>query len=185
MLSCGDSKVASSAYIGTPWGCARPMHGTDSRPRRVCGESQLRQGSDYVAVSTYRVRDSARRQGAPLSRAADRESFDPERRLADADGDAVSTLAAGSNTVVELQIVADHRDARQHVRTIADQGRALEGRAHAAVLDGIRLARREHELAGGDIHLAAAEIDRVNAPLHRADDFLRRMRTGPHVGVGH
>src|ERR1700730_5128971 len=120
-----------------------------------------------------------------LSRAADRESFDPERRLADADGHALPVLATGSNTVVELQVVANHRDARQHVRTVADQGGALEGRADAAVLDGIRLARREHELAGGDIHLPAAEIDRVNAALYRADDLLRRMRTGPHVGVGH
>src|SRR5260370_37117014 len=128
------------------------MHVTDSRPKRVCGESQLRQGSDYVAVSAYRVRDSALRQCAPLSRAADRESLDPERRLADADGHALAILAAGSNTVVELQVVADHRDAGQHVGTIADQGRALEGLAHAAVLDGIRLARPAHELAGGDIH---------------------------------
>src|SRR3982074_1612468 len=109
------------------------MHGTDSRPKRVCGESQLHQGSDYVAVSAYVVRDSAlrhsaQRHRAPLSRAADRESFDPERRLADADGHALAVLATGSNTVVELQVVADHRDARQHVRTVADQGGALEGR---------------------------------------------------------
>jgi len=61
-------------------------------------------------------------------------------------GHALPILAAGSNTVVELQVVADHRDARQHVRTIADQGRALEGRAHATVLDGIRLARRNTNL---------------------------------------
>src|SRR6267143_4237852 len=128
------------------------MHVTDSRPKRVCGESQLSQGSDYVAVSAYRVRDSALRQCAPLSRAADRESFDPERRLDDADRHALPILAAGSNTVVEFQVVADHRDARQHIGTIADQGGALEGCAHAAVLDGIRLARREHELARSEEH---------------------------------
>src|SRR6202045_3870147 len=156
------------------------MHVTDSRPKRVCGESQLGQGSDYVAVSAYRVRDAALRHFSPSAGAADRESFDPERRLTDADGNALPILAAGSNTVVELQVVADHRDARQHVRTIADEGRALEGCAHATVLDGIRLARREHELAGGDIPLPAAEINVVNAALREADDLPRRMRAGPH-----
>src|SRR5258707_3641957 len=119
-----------------------------------------------------------------LSRAADRECIDPERRLTDADRHALSILAAGSNTVVELQVVADHRDAHQHVRTVADQGRALEGRAHAAVLDRIRLARREHELARGAIHLPAAEIDRVYAALNRSDEFLGSMRPGLPVGVG-
>src|SRR4030081_1588752 len=113
------------------------MHGTNSRPKRVCGESQLHQASDYVPVSAYLVRDSALRQCPPSGRAADRESFDPERRLADADGHALAVLATGPNTVVELQVIADHRDARQHVRTVADQGGALEGRADAAVLDGI------------------------------------------------
>src|SRR3981081_429764 len=119
------------------------MHGTDSRPKRVCGESQLHQASDYVPVSAYLVRDSALRHSAlrqcpPSGRAADRESFDPERRLADADGHALAVLATGPNTVVELQVVADHRDARQHVRTVADKGGDLEGGTTEDGLSGHR-----------------------------------------------
>src|SRR5256885_8200516 len=49
-LSFGDSRVASSAYIGHSFtcyvGCTRPMHVTDSRPERVCGKSQLRHRSE-------------------------------------------------------------------------------------------------------------------------------------------
>ena len=77
------------------------------------------------------------------------------------------------------------RHARQHIRSVADQRRALDRRAEPAVLDQVGLARREHELAGGDVDLAAAEIDRVDAVLDRGDDLLRVVRAGAHVGVGH
>ena len=39
----------------------------------------------------------------------------------------------------------------------------LTGARHAAVLDQVGLARREDELAAGDVHLAAAEVHRVEA----------------------
>src|ERR1700728_2402973 len=89
--------------------------------------------------------------------AAHGERIDAQRRLAHAHRHALAVLAAGADAIVELQVVADHGHARQHVRTVADQGRALQRRADAAVLDGVSLARRKYELAGGDVHLAAAE----------------------------
>ncbi|KAG1242028.1 hypothetical protein G6F68_016396 [Rhizopus microsporus] len=49
----------------------------------------------------------------------------------------------------------------------------------------VGLGGREHILATGDVDLAAAEVDRVQALLHRADHFLRVMLAGTHVGVGH
>src|SRR5215472_4682867 len=116
--------------------------------------------------------------------AADGETVDPERRLPDTDGNALTILAAGSDAVVQLEIVPDHRYACEHVRPVADEGRPLERCRDASVLDGVGLARGEDELAGSDIHLTAAEVHRVDAAFHGADDLLWRMRPGAHVGVG-
>src|SRR3984885_8112400 len=90
--------------------------------------------------------------------AAHGECVDTQRRLADPHGNALTILAAGADAVVELQVVADHRDARQHVRAVADERGALERGGDPTVLDGVRLAGGEHELARGDVHLPAAEV---------------------------
>ena len=62
------------------------------------------------------------------------------------------------SSCMSLPIIAD---AGQRVRAVADQGRALDRVLDLAVLDPERLARREHELAAGDVDLAAAEVGRV------------------------
>src|SRR5471032_1129025 len=98
---------------------------------------------------------------SPLSRAADGHAVHAQRRLADADRHALAFLAAHADARIELHVVADHRDAVKHFRTIADQRGALDRIGDLAVFDHIRFAGREHELAVGDIDLAAAEIDRV------------------------
>src|ERR1700757_4074795 len=105
--------------------------------------------------------------------AADGEAVDPERGLTHADGNALPILATGADSIVELEVVADHRDARENIRAIADQGRTLQRCADAALLDGVGLARGEHELSGGDVDLASAEVDGIDTALHRADDLLR------------
>src|SRR3546814_15700428 len=68
---------------------------------------------------------------------------------------------------------------------LADQRRALDRGGHLAVLDQVGLRGREHELAAGDVDLAAAEIDGVEAALHRGDDPLRLAVAAPPVGVGY
>ena len=68
---------------------------------------------------------------------------------------------------------------------VADQARALERRGGLAVLDQIGLGGREHELARGDVHLAAAEVFGVDALGDPADDLVRRVRAVEHEGVGH
>src|SRR3546814_20743029 len=68
---------------------------------------------------------------------------------------------------------------------LADQRRALDRGGHLAVLDQVGLRGREHELAAGDVDLAAAEIDGVEAALHRGDDLIRLAVAAQHVGVGH
>src|SRR6516165_8203637 len=82
----------------------------------------------------------AARYGGASAGAAHREAIDPERRLTDADRNALAVLAAGADAIVELQVVADHRDARQNVGTVPDERRALEWRADATVLDGVGFA---------------------------------------------
>src|SRR5271168_1311505 len=103
-----------------------------------------------------------------LARAADGERVDAQRGLADSDRHRLAFLPASPHAGVELQIVADHADPLQDIGTVADQRSALDGRADLAVLDQVRLARREHEFAGGDVDLPAAEIDGIQTLLDRA-----------------
>ena len=49
-------------------------------------------------------------------------------RNADADGHGLSVFPAGAYAFVELQIVADHRNAGQHIGAIADQRGAFDRR---------------------------------------------------------
>src|SRR5436309_3229517 len=100
-----------------------------------------------------------------LSGSAHREGIDPQRGLPHTDRDTLAVLATGTNTIVELQVVAHHAHPGEYIRAIADERRALERRAEPAVLDGIGLACREHELAGGDVNLPAAEVDSIDAAL--------------------
>src|SRR5262245_63473094 len=69
--------------------------------------------------------------------ATHREPVDAHRRLTHAHGHALPFLAAGADAIVELQVVAHHADAREHVGAVADQRGALDGRAQLAVLDEI------------------------------------------------
>src|SRR5580698_2745172 len=120
-----------------------------------------------------------------LPGAAYRNTVDAQGRLADADGDALAVLAAGADAVVELEIVADHRYPAQVGRTVADQHGALDRRADFAVLEPIGFRAFEHVFARGDVDLAGAEIDGVDAVLHRGDDLARVAIAGQHVGIGH
>ena len=63
------------------------------------------------------------------TRPADRDAIEPQGRLAYPDRDALAILAAGADPGVELEIVSHHSDAFEIGRAVADQHRALEGRA--------------------------------------------------------
>jgi hypothetical protein len=71
-------------------------------------------------------------------------------------------------------------DAGQRVGAVADQHGALDRRPDLAVLDPVGLGAGEDELAGGDVDLAAAEGDGVDAVLDRGEDFRRVGRAGEH-----
>ena len=55
----------------------------------------------------------------------------------------------------------------------------LIGAPTLAVLHPVGLGAGEHELAVGDVHLAAAEVHRVDAVLDRGEDFLRDRACRP------
>src|SRR5260370_3013345 len=114
-----------------------------------------------------------------------RSAVDAQRGLAHAHRHALAFLAAGANAAVQAHVVADHGDVLERFRTAAHDGRALDGVLDLAVLDPIGLAGGEHELAAGDIDLAAAEVGGVQALLDRGHDFLRLPVATEHVGVGH
>src|SRR5688572_13831071 len=109
------------------------------------------------------ARPAPRKVTRRLRGAADREAVDAQGGLPDADRHALALLAAGAHAGVQLHVVADHRDPGQRVGAVADDGRALDRVLDLAVLDPEGLAGREHELAAGDVDLAAAEVAGVEA----------------------
>src|SRR5882724_6717097 len=64
--------------------------------------------------------------GIPSRRSADGETVDFKGGDANANWHSLSILAAGAYAFVEFEIVADHRDSCQHVRSITDQGCAFD-----------------------------------------------------------
>src|SRR5690348_11434204 len=71
----------------------------------------------------------------PLPGAADRQILHLQGRLTYPHGNALPVFAAGSDAVIQLEVIADHGDPGQHVRTVTDERRPFQGRADAAVLD--------------------------------------------------
>src|SRR6266404_3978803 len=98
--------------------------------------------------------------GFALCGAADGHTIDFNCRDAYAYGNGLSIFAAGADAFIEFQIVADHRNPRQHIRSVADQGCALDGGRDLSVFDEIGFRRRENKFAVGDVDLTAAEVDR-------------------------
>src|SRR5690606_11682455 len=117
--------------------------------------------------------------------AADGDAVDQQRGLADADRNALAVLAADADAVIERHVMPDHAHLLHGLRPVADQRRPLHRRGHLAILDQIGLGGREHVFAAGDIDLSTAEIDRVQALLHRADHVGRVVLPRQHVGIGH
>src|SRR5262249_35852079 len=78
---------------------------------------------------------------------ADRDSFDAQGGLTDADGHALAVLSAGADASIEFEIVTDHADAVKIGGTIADQHGPFDRGADLAVFDPIRLSALEDVLA--------------------------------------
>src|ERR1700674_6130109 len=95
--------------------------------------------------------------GFPLCGAADGQAVNFNRWDAAADGNSLSIFAAGADAFIEFQIVADHRNPRQHIGSIADQGCALDRGGNLSVFDEIRFRRRENKFAVRDVDLSATE----------------------------
>ncbi len=69
--------------------------------------------------------------------------------------------------------------------TGANQRCAFHRFGHFTVFNQIRFGRREYKFPGGDIHLTAAKVRRINTVFNGFDDFLRRGFPRQHIGVGH
>src|SRR5439155_18827464 len=106
-------------------------------------------------------------------------------RNADADGNGLAILATSADTFIQPQVVADHGDAGQHVRTIADQGCAFDGGGDLSVFDHVGFGRREDELAIRDIDLAASEVHGIHTAFHGTNNVFGIVLARQHVGVGH
>ena len=87
---------------------------------------------------------------------------DPQGGLADADGHALAVLAAGAGTA-HGEVVAHGVDVGEHLGPVADEVAVAQRVGDLAVLDEVRLGHAEHEVAGGRVDLAAAELRHVHA----------------------
>ena len=63
-------------------------------------------------------------RGARSGSAADCQAVNAQGGLTDADRHTLTFFAAGADTGVQFQIVADHGHAHQHIGAVADQRRA-------------------------------------------------------------
>src|SRR5436190_154539 len=86
-----------------------------------------------MIVWMTRSSEGRRNRAEESAGAAHGDAVHPQGRLADADRHALAVLAAGADTGIEREIIADHGDAVQVGRSVADQHRALERRADLAV----------------------------------------------------
>src|SRR5689334_17242223 len=169
-------------------GTNEPATGTASRNAARNSAAYARYACDdtvWMIVWMIRSCESRGNRAEESAGATHGDAVHPQGRLADADRHALAVLAAGADAGIEFHVVADHGDALQIGRSVADQHGALERRAELAVLDLVRFGDVEHVLARRDIDLAAAEVDAVHAVLHRGDDLARIAVARGHVGVGH
>src|SRR5690606_30841252 len=103
------------------------------------------------------TRSSARRNGGSADRRrnicaklslcgpANGQALDQHGRLPDADGDALTGLAAGADTGIERHVIADRAHLFKRLATRADQRCALDRRRQLAILDEIGLRAAEDE----------------------------------------
>src|ERR1700687_1107759 len=122
---------------------------------------------------------------SPGVRAADRQAIDAHCRQADTNGHRLTILAARADAFVEVQIVTHHTDALEHIGTVADQCGTLDWPRDLARFDEIRLARRKHELAIGDVDLTTAEVRGIQAAIDGANNVFGGRLAGEHERVCH
>src|SRR6185437_15137257 len=100
-------------------------------------------------------------------------------------GHALALFAASADALIELQIIANHGYVLERLRSVADQRGVAHRRGDFAVFDQVSLRGREDELAVGDVDLPATEVHGVQTALDAAQNILRIVFAGQHVGVGH
>ena len=101
--------------------------------------------------------------GAAGSRSTQRRAFSTH-----SDGDALAVFAAGADAFVQCQIIADHGDVFQGFRAVADEGSIADGGGDFSVFDEVGFGGGEDEFSAGDVDLASAEVDGVEAAFDAA-----------------
>ncbi len=181
--SWGTSAVASSINIALflTLALTTGLHGKRSRPVATCGGSQLRQPASLCRPAATRHALPRWPQAVPPTVSASMRSVGwptptgtlwpslPQVPTPSSSFRSLPTIETRVSTSGPLPI------------SVAP----LSGVPIRPFSIGVRLARREHELARGDVHLAAAEVDRVDAALDGGDDLRGRVRPRAHVGIGH
>ena len=153
---------------------------------RTPSTSTSRERTAYASICSpacatrHGARASSSRSTSVTGGSAHGELGDPQRRLTRRDRHALAVLAARTGPGVEVG--ADRVDEPQRLGAVADELRGAHRLGDLAVLDHVRLGDPEHEVAGGGVHLPAAERDAVEPVLGVADD-RRRGRRRPARGT--
>src|SRR6266511_3423574 len=103
-------------------------------------------------------------------RAAHGHAGDPNGGGTVADRDALALLAA--DALLDVEVVAQGVDRRDHAGAVADQVRATNRGGDLAALDEVALDHAEHELAGDRVHLSPAERLGVEPARCLPDDLV-------------
>src|SRR5437879_10035922 len=93
-----------------------------------------------------------------VPRSPDRHAVELDCGHAYADRHALPGLAAGANSLIQSEVVSNHRDILQCFGAVADQGRALHRPRDDAVLNQVAFAVREDELVIGDVYQCASDV---------------------------
>src|ERR1700712_1223906 len=132
-----DISTPASCRRSAAWAPSRATAHRTARPPRLWRPAPAARSRPPERVGRASAVPSRQKRMLPCSLAGPPhcDALHPQRRLADADRHALAVLAAGADAGIELKIVADHGDAMQVGRAVADQHRALQRRADPAVLD--------------------------------------------------
>ena len=116
---------------------------------------------------------------------ANYQPVDLERWLADTYRYALPGFSARRATIIQSQVIANHANDLEGVRSRPGQSSAFDRSCDPAVLDEEGKLALERELSTDDVDLPAAQVSKIEASLDRADDFLGAKFAIEHEGVGH
>src|SRR5690606_31352510 len=150
---CWESflKLPTNCFVVASMSCSVIVLSTHHLPGPSFSGAKVYASRGRNAVKRFTRR--RQRDVSSSGSAADGEFIDLQGGLTHSNRHRLTVFPAGTHPPVQLEVIANHRDPAEHIRTVADQHRALHWRRHLPILDQVRFARGKDELAGCDVDL--------------------------------